>query len=208
MSFPSLASPSWPDTHAALCAYASLAAAIKASLCGDADLECTTEGISTGPIAAGDQVFELCLALNAGQWRIRFADGAEWHRALVGQSVVELAEETFLLLETQAAQLEIEAEPEEADAEPLHFDREAASAWFQAAVRVTAIFRQAGGTSWLNPDALTLSLQRDGEEIGVFHAANGELHAQDARLDYNELRHAEDPSDVLAHWFDDLMSVG
>ena len=207
MSFPSLDRPSWPDTHAALCAYAGLAAAIKGSLCGDADLECTTEGISTGPIAAGDQVFELCLALNTGDWRIRFADGAAWHRPLVGQSVVELAEETFLLLETQAAQLEIEAEPEDADAEPLAFDRDAASAWFQAAVRVAAIFRQAGGASWVNPDALTLSLHRDGEEIAVFHAVNGELHAEDARLEYAELRHAEDPADVLAHWFEELMSA-
>lgn len=203
MSFPSLDSPAWPETHAALCAYAGLAAAIKAALCGDADLDCSTEGLSTGPIAAGDQVFEIVIALHAGQWLIRFADGAEWRRPLTGQPLVELGEETFLLLETQAAQLEIDAESDDGDGDVLHFDRAAAGAWFQAALRIAALFRQAGGETRINADALTLSLRSEGEELGVFHAVNGELHVADERLDYAELRAAEDPAHVLMHWFED-----
>lgn len=206
MTFPALDAPTWPDTHAALCAYAGLAAAIKASLSGDGDLACTTEGLTTGPIAAGDQVFEICMALHAGQWRIRFADGAEWQRPLLGQPLQELAEETFLVLETQAAQLEIESEADAGDAEPMAYDRGAAAAWFQAAIRIAASFRQAGGEAYVEADDLALSLAIDGEEIGVFNAATGELEAGGERLEYDELRHAEDPADVLAQWFEDLIA--
>ena len=149
-TFPPLPMADWQPTLATLQGYAQLIGKVRRALTPrqkhwyHVSLRVGVNGLTTTPIPAGSNTFELMLDLITHELVISTSRGERWQQPLHGQSKAEFCDTALAAL----AGLGIEPEIDHSlfgDTTPGAYDRQAVERYFRAMVQIDSVFKQFKG---------------------------------------------------------------
>jgi hypothetical protein len=146
LTFPPLPLNRWQPTRDTLAVYARLLGKIRRALTppqkhwGHASLRAAAVGLTTTPIPAGDQTFELLLDLTAHRLALTTSRGARAHVELAGQSPAAFRDAVLAALAAQGIRPALEGGAFD-DAQEGVYDATAVSRFWQALSQIDAVLK-------------------------------------------------------------------
>ena len=145
-TFPPLPLDSWQPTRDTLAVYAQLLGKIRRAMTPPqkhwrhASLRAAAVGLTTTPIPAGDQTFELLLDLTAHRLALTTSRGARAHIGLAGQSPAAFRDAVLAALAAQGIRPALEGGAFD-DAREGAYDATAVSRFWQALSQIDAVLK-------------------------------------------------------------------
>jgi hypothetical protein len=148
--FPPLPLADWQPTLETLQGYAQLTGKVRRALTPrqkhwyHVSLRVGVNGLTTTPIPAGPDTFEMVLDLIAHEVVISTSRGDRWQQPLHGQSKAELCDAALAALAGMGIEPEIDRGLFD-DTTPGTYDRQAVERYFRAMVQIDSVFKQFKG---------------------------------------------------------------
>jgi hypothetical protein len=148
--FPPLPLADWRPTRDTIQTYAQVLGKVRGAMApkqkhwGHVSLQVTAVGLTTGPMAAGDQVVEMVLDCTAHTLTISTSKGERLQMDLRGQSTKEFCETALAALEAIGVRPDID-QSKFASETPGTYDKQAVETFWQALTQVDGVFKQFKG---------------------------------------------------------------
>lgn len=149
-TFPPLTLADWRPTRDTIQTYAQVLGKVRGAMAprqkhwGHVSLHTTATGLTTGPMAAGNQVFEMVLDCTAHTLTISTSKGERLQMDLRGQSPKEFCETALAALDAIGIRPDID-QSKFASETPGTYEKQAVETFWQALTQVDAVLKQFKG---------------------------------------------------------------